>query len=423
VPAPGVLAVRQATPVPTGVTGLRERVSALPGMDRLLPALDGLEPTFLVGGAVRDLLLDKPVVDLDLVVEGDARWEAQQLASRLDGTAIEHDHFGTATVRARGLSVDLASARRERYSRPGALPSVEPAPLLEDLTRRDFTINTMAIALTGEQLGRMHDPRGGYRDLRDRLVRVLHTRSFIDDPTRLLRALRYEARLDFAMDTDTEALARQAGARGAVATVSGSRVRDGLRLLLTEDNFPAALSRMRELELDHALHPALTVDPALAASAALGAVETGANRLMASLAVLVLAAPDPLLRWLDDLNLPAEVRQRVTRAVLQAPAVAQSLSPQLSNSALHDLLQGAPAEVLALALALGAPGEPVLRYARTVSVMRLEIDGTDLLAAGVPQSPALGAALHGTLRRKLDGLVSGRDEELRTAVELARSLT
>ncbi len=417
---PGVLAVRQATPVSTGVTGLRERVAALPGMDRLLPALDGLEPTFLVGGAVRDLLLGKPVVDLDLVVEGDARRVAQQIAARLDGTAIEHDHFGTATVRAQELSVDLASARRERYSRPGALPSVEPAPLIEDLVRRDFTINTMAIALSGHELGRLHDPRGGFWDLRDRVVRVLHTRSFLDDPTRLLRALRYEARLDFAMETDTEALARQAGARGAVATVSSSRVSDGLRLLLAEDNFPAALRRMRELELDHALHPALTVDPELAASAALGAMETGANRLMAALAALVLGAPEPLLRWLDDLNLPAEVRQRVTRAVLQAPAVAHSLAPQLSNSALHDLLHGAPAEVLALALALGAPSEPVLRYVRVVSATRLEIDGSDLIAAGVPQSPALGSALRETLRRKLDGSVSGREEELRTAVELAQ---
>jgi tRNA nucleotidyltransferase (CCA-adding enzyme) len=278
----------------------------------------------------------------------------------------------------------------------------------------------MAIGLAGDQFGRMHDPRGGYWDLRDRTVRVLHTRSFVDDPTRLLRALRYEARLDFSMDTDTEALARQAGARGAVATVSRSRVRDGLRLLLAEDNFPAALRRMRELELDHALHPALTVDPDLAASAALGAVDTGANRLMASLSALVWVAPEPLLRWLDELNLPAEVRQRVTRAVLQAPAVAQSLSPELPNSALHDLLHGAPPEVLALALALGAPAEPVLRYAKAVSATRLEIDGSDLLAAGVPQSPALGAALHETLRRKLDGAVSGRDEELRTAVELAR---
>ncbi len=415
-----ILTVREATPVSTPVMGLRERVSALPGMDRLLPALDGLEPTFLVGGAVRDLLLGEPVVDLDLVVEGDARWEAQQLASRLNGTAIEHDRFGTATVRAPGLSIDLASARRERYSRPGALPSVEPAPLTEDLVRRDFTINTMAIALSGEQFGRLHDPRGGFWDLRDRLVRVLHTSSFLDDPTRLLRALRYEARLNFTMDPDTEALARQAGSRGAVATVSGSRVRDGLRLLLAEDNFPAALRRMRELDLDHALHPALTVEPDLAASAALAAMETGASRLMAALAALVWGAPDHLLRWLDELNMPAEVRQRVTRAVLQAPGVTVALSPELSNSALYELLHGAPGEVLALALALGAPAEPVLRYIREVSTARLEIDGSDLMAAGVPQSPAVGAALKETLRRKLDGTVSGRDEELRTAVELAR---
>src|SRR3954471_22764799 len=121
-------------------------------MDRLLPALEGLAPAWLVGGAVRDLLLGAPAVDLDVAIEGDAREVARALATTLGGDAVEHERFGTATVTADGLSVDLASTRRETYPQPGALPDVEPAPLDEDLARRDFTVNAMAASLNTESL-------------------------------------------------------------------------------------------------------------------------------------------------------------------------------------------------------------------------------------------------------------------------------
>ena len=399
----------------------RQRVAALSGMDRLLPALAGLDPAYLVGGAVRDLLMGNRAVDLDLVVEGDAPSMGRVLAERLGGRVVEHDRFATATVSAPGLSVDLATARRERYPVPGALPSVEPASLTDDLLRRDFTINAMAVGLSGDDLGRLHDPRSGYWDLKERAIRVLHVSSFLDDPTRILRGLRYEARLGFRMDVDTEALARQAIVQGALATVSGSRLRDGLLALLAEPLFASALERMRELELDRALHPALGVDPELAAAASLAAGETGADRVLAALSALVARAPDPLVRWLDDLNLPAAARDRVRRAALQGPALAAALSPGLSRATLHELMHGAPSEVLALALALGAPAEPVLRYTSDVRDAALEISGDDLIGAGVPESPAVGRALRETLRRKLEGEVSGREEELRAALAIARS--
>src|SRR3982750_2045550 len=150
-------------------------------MERLLPALEGLPPAFLVGGAVRDLLLGRSTVDLDVAIEGDARAVARELARRLGGEAVEHERFGTATVRAEDLVVDLATTRRETYSEPGALPDVEPAGLAEDLGRRDFTINAMSLGLSGADVGVLHDPHRGQSDLDAGIIRVLHGRSFIDD--------------------------------------------------------------------------------------------------------------------------------------------------------------------------------------------------------------------------------------------------
>ncbi len=399
---------------------LPKRIRALPGMERLLPALDGLAPAYLVGGAVRDLLRGGAGVDLDLAVEGDARSVARELAARLGGEAREHDRFGTATLHAGDLTVDLATTRREHYERPGALPDVEEAPLAEDLGRRDFTVNAMAAGLSGDDIGVLHDPHGGLPDLKGGIVRVLHPGSFMDDPTRLLRAVRYELRLDGAMDPETERLAREAGEAGAFATVSGPRIRDELLDLLAEPEFPDGLRRLRELGLDRALHPSLRADPELAARAALATGETFADRRLAALATMVTPDPAGLSAWVEDLGLGADSRDRVLRAAHKAPQLAQTLRAELTPSALEAVLRCEPFEALAVALALGAPSEPILRFMGELSRVRLEVTGADLVRAGVPESPAIGRALEETRRRKLDGEVSGRDEELRLALELAR---
>jgi tRNA nucleotidyltransferase (CCA-adding enzyme) len=400
---------------------LRERVRRLLGMERLLPALEGLPPTYLVGGAVRDLLRGADVVDLDLAVEGDARSVGRALADRLGGMAREHERFGTATVRAGELVFDLATTRRETYHEPGALPRVEAASLDEDLGRRDFAINAMAVGLTGDDLGHLYDPRGGIADLDEGVVRVLHDGSFIDDPTRLLRAVRYEVRLGFRMDRRTEDLARSAAAGGALRTVSGARVRDELMDLLGEPEAPAGVERMHELGLDRALHPALDADPELAASASLGAAAIGADRGLATLAALCSAAPQRLDGWLSDLHLTSEERDAVARAARVAPRLAAELREREHQpSELRALLGREPLLSLALALAMRAPSAPILRWVTELRSVRLEITGDDLLAAGVPEGPALGRALDATLDRKLDGFVSGREEELEAALAVAR---
>jgi tRNA nucleotidyltransferase (CCA-adding enzyme) len=401
---------------------LRERVRRLPGMERLLPALAGLPPAYLVGGAVRDLLRGADVVDLDIAVEGDAQATARALADRVRGATRVHERFGTATVQAPDVTFDLAATRRESYDRPGALPRVEPATLEEDLERRDFSVNAMAIGLTGDDLGHLHDPRGGLADLETGVIRILHAGSFLDDATRLLRAVRYEVRLGFAMDTGTERAARAAVTEGAMATVSGARVRDELMDLLREVEAVAGVERMRDLGITRAMHPALDPDPDLIASAALGAVAIGAERSLAALAALVAGAPDRLEPWLADLHLDARERDTAARAARTAPHVARELrAREHAPSELRRLLGDEPLEVLALALAMRAPAEPVMLWVSELRGVRLEISGADLLAAGVPEGPALGRALDETLARKLDGLVAGREQELETALSLAQT--
>jgi tRNA nucleotidyltransferase (CCA-adding enzyme) len=408
--------------MPTSSGQLRERVRRVPGMERLLPALEGLPPAYLVGGAVRDLLRDETPTDIDIAIEGDARSAARAVADRLGGQAREFERFGTADVRmADGDTYNFATTREEVYDAPGALPRVRPASLSEDLRRRDFTVNTMAVGLTGDDLGHLYDPFRGQADLDARLIRVLHDRSFLDDPTRLLRAVRYAARLGFELDQETERLAREAVAAGALSTVSGARVRDELVDLLRAADVPSGIELMRELEIHTALHPELDPDPELVASAALGAAAIGADRGVSALAALVESAPEELDLWLADLHLLAEERDAAARAARVASRIAMALREhEHSPSELRALLGREPLEALALALALRAPSEPILRWATSLRGVTLEISGDDLLAAGVPEGPALGRALEETLRRKLDGLVSGRDEELETALLLAR---
>jgi len=399
---------------------LAGRVRQLPGLAELLPALAGLAPVYLVGGAVRDMLRGAESVDVDLVVEGDAVSVAGELAMRLGGEIRVHERFGTATLVAPGVTADLATSRRETYERPGALPQVEAATLAEDLGRRDFTVNAMAVGLDEADLGELHDPHGGRADLEAGTVRILHPQSFIDDPTRLLRALRYEARLEMRMDRETEERARRAAADAALATVSGPRVRDELMDLLREGEALRAIERMRELGIDRGLDPALSAEPELVAGASVGAVETGAERGLAALAALVMPAPDELEAWVDRLGLASGDRRAVMAAARQAPGLVRALRIELAGSALHALLSSEPLEALAMALALGAPAEPIHRFLADLRGIRLEVTGDDLLAAGVPASPVLGRALDETLKRKLDGEVSGRQAELEVALDIAR---
>ena len=234
---------------------------------------------YIVGGFVRDLVLGLPSLDFDLVVEGDAIALAQGLAAAYGGRVSSHTRFGTAkwhvdaghAALLRALdgrragrldlpaSIDLVSARTEFYAHPTALPSVQRGSIKLDLHRRDFTVNTLALRLDGRRYGELLDPWGGGRDLGDRLIRVLHSISFIDDPTRMLRAVRLEQRLGFTIEGRTLELMREA--MPLLDRVSGERLRDELGLIFAEPCAGQALARLHALGLLAAVHPALTWDP------------------------------------------------------------------------------------------------------------------------------------------------------------------
>ena len=258
---------------------------------------------------------------------------------------------------------------------------------------------------------------------------MLHDLSFVEDPTRMLRAIRYETRFGFRMDAHTESLARGCVDRRLLAELSSTRVRDELLDLLAEERATAALKRMAELGVDRALHPQVDAGAAIVhAEAADGAMRgplAEAREPLVRLACLCAEMTERDVReWLDGLKFARRDRDVVVAAVTQAPAIAAQLSgdetPPLSE--LHALLEDQPLEVLVMAIVLAwepsVVAERVHAYLERARGVRLEITGDDLRRAGVPESPQIGAALKQTLALKLDGVVSGRDEELATALRL-----
>jgi tRNA nucleotidyltransferase (CCA-adding enzyme) len=213
---------------------------------------------YLVGGMVRDLLLGLPNLDLDFVVEGDAISLAKKFSEAVDGKLTVHPMFNTAKIGLSKWSIDIAMARTETYTKPGALPTVKPGTLKTDLFRRDFTINAMAIHLGKAKYGDLIDIYGGLDDLNNKLIRILHEKSFIDDATRIWRALRYEQRLDFRIEPDTLKLLKRD--RKMLKTVGGYRLRRELELVLKEEEPEKILARAGKLGVLKELHPALKAD-------------------------------------------------------------------------------------------------------------------------------------------------------------------
>ena len=231
----------------------QERLSLLRALGDL--ADEGGISLYLVGGVVRDLLLKRENWDLDLTVEGDGIAFARLVADRYGAGLAVFERFATARlVFQDGLKIDIATTRRESYAQPAALPDVEPASLREDLYRRDFTINAMAIQLNLAMLGQLHDPYGGQRDLRARTIRVLHAGSFQDDPTRIFRAIRFEQRFGFRLERTTGRLLAQATSTNLIQQLSGPRLQNEILLLFAEQDPVRAIARLGQLKLLRFLH-------------------------------------------------------------------------------------------------------------------------------------------------------------------------
>jgi len=339
----------------------------------------------VVGGFVRDVSLGLAPRELDLVVEGDAA----ELARSLGGELTVHDSFGTATAIGEGWRVDVAMARRERYPSPGALPEVAAASLEDDLARRDFTVNAIVVTLAGELIAAEH----ALEDLAGARLRVLHERSFIDDPTRLLRLARYAQRLGFAVEEQTARLAAQA----SFETLSGGRLGGELRLALAEADPLGVLARVADrlpISLDR---------PLLEAALALAPSESDR-------AMLVLGASVEDLAWLEGLELTARERE----VVLACRAVPEPADARPSS--LWRAWRRTPVEAVALAGARGE-GDGARRWIEQLRHVRLEIGGDELIAAGLSEGEEIGRRLDRTLAAKLDGEIApGREAELRFAL-------
>jgi tRNA nucleotidyltransferase (CCA-adding enzyme) len=402
---------------------LLTRFSELPAARPLLERLGETDGVYLVGGAVRDLLSGVEPLDLDVVVDG----ELASIAALLGTPERVHDRFETRTISLDGFTYDLARSRRESYAHPGALPAVEPAGIVEDLTRRDFTVNALALGLSGSSRGRLVEVPYGREDLDARRLRVLHDQSFLDDPTRLLRLARYAGRLGFAVEDHTLGLARQAVAARAPDTVSGPRLGTELRLLAEQGDPILGFRTLARLGVDEAIAPGFGIgseDRAELARRALELLPEDGKPADLVLAVALLDVPEAgRASLLDRLAFPAARRDRIVAAATRAPALSPLLDAPAAPSQLAAAVGSGPPELVALAGALGAAvGAPsaeaaARRWLDELRHVRLEIDGDDLLAAGVASGPAVGAGLAAARAAKLDGRTDGREAELAAALE------
>ena len=383
---------------------------------------------YLVGGAVRDVLLRRPVVDVDLVLEAAADAFARRLARTLGAELALHRRFGTAVITLPdGKHLDIATARAEEYERPGALPRVRPASIAEDLRRRDFTINAMALEIAPARRPRLIDPTGGRDDVERRLVRFLHPRSAFDDATRAFRAIRYANRLGFAIERETRRWILAAAESGAVDALSGDRLRREIVLLFSESRRAAAVREMVALRISRTIHPVLQYDAAVARRLrtaerlAASRGEGGATWLLHLLAWMGEVRPAQAGEIAARLNLPRDL----SRIVREWPEVPQRLIRSArkggGESALESLVDDLdPDSVLAAAAIAPTEARRRIRAALESPRVRLEIGGRDLVEAGIPAGPAIGRALSATRAARRQGSLR-REDELVFALKAARS--
>lgn len=416
------------------------------GFERLLPdevsrALHGLGELagaqdlriHLVGGFVRDMLLGRKNLDIDVVVEGDGV-AFGELAARALGVRVKvHRRFGTAVlVFSRDLHVDIASSRAEYYTKPGALPTVERSGLRQDLFRRDFSINAMAACIDPDCFGAIADPFGGLDDLSRGRVRVLHALSFVDDPTRVLRACRFEVRYGFSMEPQTEQLARQAVELGLIADVSGARIREELFDICAEERPWEVLARLSDIGALADIVPAGT-DPAAAAgeiedvlcvaAEAVGASSRPAERRRMVLASLGShAGRQRAERWVRHLRIGREDAMAVF-AVCEAVPTLRALDDGrgMRASRLARMLGHLTVEALAVAWARGTERarRRIEHYVRDIAHVRPAVSGTDLIAMGASPGEGFSAILAQARDARLDGRVVGREAELENLRRLA----
>jgi tRNA nucleotidyltransferase (CCA-adding enzyme) len=397
---------------------------------------------YAVGGFVRDLLLGTENLDMDVTVEGDGIFFAERFAEKHGCRLRSHPVFGTAVViRSDGSKVDVASTRLEYYESPGVLPTVERSSLRHDLYRRDFTINTLAFCLNSDRFGVLTDFFGGMQDIQKRTVKVLHNLSFVEDPTRVFRAIRFERRLGFVIAPHTENLIRSAVRMNVLNKVGGRRLLNELMLILKEKEPDGTITRMSMLGLLPSIHPNLKLLPETAR------VIHETIQVMAWFRLLYL--DDPCEQWqvyllaLCDglrneefeeacrrLEMPARITARVFTLRRRSLVMLDSLQrrirrgPPVKNSEICSWFHGLPPEIL-LYLAATANQDDVRRFV-SLYLTRLRrvhstLDGTALISLGLQPGPYFRQVQERLLAARLDGEIATADEERRLVASLIAS--
>lgn len=388
---------------------------------------------YLVGGFVRDLLLGAPNLDLDFVVEGNAVAVARAMAARFGGDVLTYERFGTATwsledsAFAKGGSpltiglVDFITTRREEYAYPGALPDVEPGTIRQDLERRDFTINTLAICLDDASFGQLLDLFDGLKDLRAGLIRVLHDLSFSDDPTRILRAVRYEQRYGFQIEPHTSSMID--GALEVIARVSGQRLRNELFLIFAASAPEKSLQRLAHLNVLQAIHPDLNADGETNLKFARLREARGQPEPLAYLGALVHLLPyDSVVSLAHRLNLTNDETEFIANVnrlnQLEPELSARGLAP----SEVARLLGPFSADSLSVAAALTENPivrERIERYQSQWQAIKPLTDGNRLKELGIAPGPIYRKILERLRDARLNGEISTQAEEEQLALQLA----
>ena len=376
---------------------------------------------YLVGGVVRDLLLGEGNLDLDLVVEGDAINLAHQLANIISGKITTHNRFKTAKLQWRKWSIDLTTARSETYDKPGALPRIKPGSLADDLFRRDFTINTMAIRLNPAQFGKLIDRYGGRDDLEHRLIRILHEKSFTDDATRIWRGLRYEQRLDFHLEPDTLRLLKRD--IPMLDTISGDRIRYELEMVLREKLPEKVLSRAAELKVLPKLHPDLKGNNRLAErfeqARRLSPGESPPVALYLALLgySLTVEAADEFITRLRFPKILAQALRDTSNLKTKLEVLA---NPGLSPSSVYATLKGhALTAIRANLLTNDSPvvSNHIRLFLDRLRYIKPALSGDDLQGMGISPGPQIKEILNILHEARLDGKVTGKEGEKDLVIE------
>ncbi|MFH1676449.1 MAG: CBS domain-containing protein [bacterium] len=397
-------------------------------------------PCHLVGGFVRDLALGKTKnIDIDLLIDGDGVEYAHKLADRYGAKIIENPRFRTAKIfLSEGRHVDVATAREEFYVRPGALPEVEAAGIWDDLVRRDFTINTLAIRLNSRRFGMLVDHFGGLEDLKAGLIRVLHTFSFVDDPTRILRALRFSARFDFKIEAQTHDLLKRAITEGRLDDVSPERIRGEILLALREEDIWKTLSLFCEEGVFGFLHPILTPpqcfssgdDPIAPMLEWFGEFlppeDIPAKELSYFAFLLSESNYDDVSKFLKHYRFDRSISS-LTTGVNLLPMVRNAISDKtIKNSELAELLGQLPTPFLCVLVAMkpedSIEREIVKRYLFELKNLKPSIDGADLIKMGYKPGQGFKIALDAVKRSKLDGEITEINQEIELVKKILDSI-